>query len=275
MRKARGATAVEYGILSALIAVVTILGLQATGTNLGTTYCTIANQLSQAVGAGATASGCSATSSSSSSSSSADSSDSSADSSSSSSSDSSADGSGSDSSASSNILAIYDASNSYNANDETMKYLADNLGNLISAHVQSMTGIYDANGNELTNPKELATAIGVSDADYQMMENLANGTYPDPKAYNLNDSTSASEYNQAKQSAQNANIANIESDIASYPSASMYIPDLSKVSMTGTVRGVSQTATMTSSNPNSNIKYYQNSSGTFGGTLMLYNPTGD
>ncbi|WP_179861365.1 Flp family type IVb pilin [Acetobacter fabarum] len=268
-----GATAVEYGILSALIAVVTILGLQATGTNLGTTYCTIANQLSQAVGAGATASGCSATPSSNSSSGSADSSGSSADSSSSDSSGSS--DSSSDSSSSSSTPATYDASNSYYANDKTYKILSDNLGDLISAHVQSMTGIYDANGNELTNPKELATAIGVSDADYQMMENLANGTYPDPKAYNLNDSTSASEYNQAKQSAQNANIANIESDIASYPSASMYIPDLSKVSMTGTVRGVSQTATMDPSIPNSNIHSYQNSSNTFGGTLMLYNPTGD
>ncbi|WP_179290220.1 Flp family type IVb pilin, partial [Acetobacter fabarum] len=187
-----GATAVEYGILSALIAVVTILGLQATGTNLGTTYCTIANQLSQAVGAGATASGCSATPSSNSSSGSADSSGSSADSSSSDSSGSS--DSSSDSSSSSSTPATYDASNSYYANDKTYKILSDNLGDLISAHVQSMTGIYDANGNELTNPKELATAIGVSDADYQMMENLANGTYPDPKAYNLNDSTSASEY---------------------------------------------------------------------------------
>lgn len=266
-----GATAVEYGILSALIAVVTILGLQATGTNLGTTYCTIANQLSQAVGAGSIASGCSATSSSSSSSSSADSSGSSADSSSSSSSSASS----SDSSSSSSTPAIYDASNSYNANDGTMKYLIDNLGNLISAHVQSMTGIYDANGNELTTPKELATAIGVSDADYQMMENIANGTYPDQSAYNLNDSTSASEYNQALEAAQSANEANIESDIASYPSASMYIPDLSKVSMIGTVRGVSQTATMDPSNPNSNIHSFQNSSNTFGGTLMLYNPTGD
>lgn len=269
-----GATAVEYGILSALIAVVTILGLQATGTNLGTTYCTIANQLSQAVGAGATASGCSASSSSSSSSSSsADSSGSSADSSSSDSSGSS--DSSSDSSSSSSTQSEYNSSNSYYANDKTYKILSDNLGDLISAHVQSMTGIYDANGNELTNPKELATAIGVSDADYQMMENIANGTYPDQSAYNLNDSTSASEYNQALEAAQSANEANIESDIASYPSASMYIPDLSKVSMTGTVRGVSQTATMDPSNPNSNIHSFQNSSNTFGGTLMLYNPTGD
>jgi Flp pilus assembly pilin Flp len=70
MKQNVGATAIEYGILSALIAVTTIIALQSTGTNLGTTYCVIANDLSQAVGAGSTASGCSATSSSSSSSSS-------------------------------------------------------------------------------------------------------------------------------------------------------------------------------------------------------------
>ena len=58
-----GATAIEYGLLSALIAITTIVALQSTGTNLGTTYCTIANKLSQAVGAEATASGCSANSS--------------------------------------------------------------------------------------------------------------------------------------------------------------------------------------------------------------------
>lgn len=256
-----GATAIEYGILSALIAVVTILALQATGTNLGTTYCTIANKLSQATGAGATASGCSATPSPSSPNSSVTNSD----------------GTGSDNSAPESAPGKYNASNSYNANDQTMKYLASNLQTLMNSHVQSMTGIYDANGNELTTPKLLANAIGVSPEHYQMMENLANGTYPDPKAYNLNDSTSASEYNQALEAAQIANTANIENDIASYPSASMYIPDLSKVTMTGTVGvgGVTQTATITPSQSDSNIHSFQNSSGTFGGSLMLYKPTDD
>lgn len=168
-----GATAIEYGILSALIAVVTILGLQATGKNLGTTYCTIANELSQVVGAGATASGCSATSSSSSSSSSssADSSDSSADSSSSSSSDSSADGSGTDSSAPASTQPKYSASNSYTISDAGQQI--SNLLGMISKYPQnniaSMTGIYDSSGNPITTPQEYAEAIGISDDTYQKL----------------------------------------------------------------------------------------------------------
>lgn len=159
-----GATAVEYGILSALIAVVTILGLQATGTNLGTTYCTVANQLSQAVGAGNTASGCSATSSSSSSSSSADSSDSSADSSSSSSSsDSSADASSSSDSstvmtpASGTLLIPF--ANAVN----------NDLTNFAISGITTISGYYDANGNELTTPEQLANYVGVSDDLYNQL----------------------------------------------------------------------------------------------------------
>ncbi len=40
-----GATAIEYGLIAALIAVVIIGGATALGTNLGTTFDTIANKL--------------------------------------------------------------------------------------------------------------------------------------------------------------------------------------------------------------------------------------
>jgi Flp pilus assembly pilin Flp len=166
-----GATAVEYGILSALIAVVTILGLQATGTNLGTTYCTIANELSQAVGAGNTASGCSATSSSSYSSSSADSSGSSADSSSSSSSDiSSSSDSSADSSSDSSSGTVYNASNSYSMKVSGLGAELGLLNTIMNGSVHgtyvdsTITGLYDDSGNAITSMDDLRDYYGISDS---------------------------------------------------------------------------------------------------------------
>lgn len=173
-----GATAVEYGILSALIAVVTILALQATGTNLGTTYCTIANQLSQAVGAGSTASGCSATSSSSSSSSSsADSSGSSADSSSSSSSDSSVDAS----SSSDSSTVMTPASGPILISFENAA--TGNLGSFTRTGIATISGIYDADGNELTTPEKLANYLGVSDNLYNQFASALNANPFNQQAY--------------------------------------------------------------------------------------------
>lgn len=270
IQQAVGATAVEYGILSALIAVVTILSLQATGTNLGTTYCTIANQLSQATGAGATASGCSATSSSSSSSSSADSSGSD----SSSSSDSSADGSGSDSSTSASAPSTYDASNSYTAGGTI--FGLDNMTSFITHHVQGMTGIYDADGNEITSPVQFAEALGVSAEDYQTYADVLNGTNPDRSSVNQNNPASVSAYNQAYATAQTNAQNQIKSDMAKNPSANIYIPDVSKVSETGNDGLSNQTATYAYEDvPTPEIYIFQNSSGTFGPSLWLNKPTED
>ncbi|MFT8922788.1 Flp family type IVb pilin [Acetobacter sp.] len=242
-----GATAVEYGILSALIAVVTILGLQATGTNLGTTYCTIANQLSQAVGAGATASGCSASSSSSSSSSSsADSSGSSADSSSSSSSSDSS----SDSSSSSSTPAVYNSSNSYTAGSMGL----NNMITFAMTDFQSMTGMYDADGNEITTPQQYAEALGVSAEDYQALVDAYNGT-------NHNATAQTNAQNQ------------IKSDMANNTSANIYVPDLSQVSLT-----LSNGKTV--ENPIADVNWpvsyrLQNDDNTFSSVLYLNPPTGD
>jgi pilus assembly protein Flp/PilA len=41
----RGATAIEYGLIAALIAVVIITGVTAVGTNLSTTFTTISGKL--------------------------------------------------------------------------------------------------------------------------------------------------------------------------------------------------------------------------------------
>ncbi|XRB27378.1 Flp family type IVb pilin [Novacetimonas hansenii] len=247
-----GATAVEYGILSALIAVVTILGLQATGTNLGTTYCTIANQLSQAVGAGATASGCSATSSSSSaSSSSADGSGSSADSSSSSSSSDSS----SDSSSSSSTQVKYNASNSYTAGGS--KWALDNMLEFAQLNIQSMTGMYDAYGNEITSPVQFAETLGISAEDYQAFAD----------AYSL-----ISPHGTATDQTNTEN--KLKSDMASNPSANIYIPDLSQVSVTepdGETNLTAKGATGYAGNP----VYTIHGASDFSPPLMLNAPTGN
>ena len=48
LRRREGATAIEYGLIAALIAIVTIAGLSAVGTNLNTTYGTIAKSVTTA-----------------------------------------------------------------------------------------------------------------------------------------------------------------------------------------------------------------------------------
>lgn len=45
-RDDRGATAVEYGLIIALVAVAIVVGLTALGTNLGTLFSTIATKIS-------------------------------------------------------------------------------------------------------------------------------------------------------------------------------------------------------------------------------------
>ena len=48
LRDETGATAIEYGLLAALIAVAIIAALQALGNNLSTTFSTVSNQLQTA-----------------------------------------------------------------------------------------------------------------------------------------------------------------------------------------------------------------------------------
>jgi pilus assembly protein Flp/PilA len=45
VRDESGATAIEYGLIAALIAVVIITGVKAVGTNLSTTFTTISGNL--------------------------------------------------------------------------------------------------------------------------------------------------------------------------------------------------------------------------------------
>jgi pilus assembly protein Flp/PilA len=45
LKNESGATAIEYGLIAALIAVVIIGGVQAVGTNLSTTFTTISGNL--------------------------------------------------------------------------------------------------------------------------------------------------------------------------------------------------------------------------------------
>ena len=212
IRQEAGATSIEYGILSALIAVVTILSLQATGTNLGTTYCTIANELSQAVGAGSTASGCSAPSSSSSSSSSADSSGADSSGSSADSSSSSADSSGSGSADSSSSSGAVDSdSNSWTSG----AYLVPNAEALLN-YIDSgnLTGIYDENGNELKTTEDIASYFGVQ-SEYDAMHDAYYGYQ--------NGTVSASQESAASQALTDAE-ENITKQI--------YVPDPTAVTYT-------------------------------------------
>ncbi|GAN59762.1 hypothetical protein ACI01nite_18860 [Acetobacter cibinongensis] len=152
-----GATAIEYGILSALIAVVTILGLQATGTNLGTTYCTIANKLSQAVGAGSTASGCSANSSGSGSS------------------GNSGTRAGSSGTSADNSTVMTPASGTLLT--PFSNAVSSDLVNFAVYGITTISGFYDANGNKLTTPEQLANSVGVSDDLYnQLVSAITSGT---------------------------------------------------------------------------------------------------
>ena len=48
LKNESGATAIEYGLIAALIAVVIITGVSAIGTNLGTKFNTIAGNISSA-----------------------------------------------------------------------------------------------------------------------------------------------------------------------------------------------------------------------------------
>jgi pilus assembly protein Flp/PilA len=45
MREEEGATAIEYGLIASLIAVVIILAITAIGTNLSTTFNTVASNI--------------------------------------------------------------------------------------------------------------------------------------------------------------------------------------------------------------------------------------
>ena len=51
VRDSKGATAIEYGLIAALIAVAAIAALQSVGTKLGTTFNNVSNQLyAQSIG---------------------------------------------------------------------------------------------------------------------------------------------------------------------------------------------------------------------------------
>jgi pilus assembly protein Flp/PilA len=45
IRNEKGATAIEYGLIAALIAVAAIAAMQSIGTKLGTTFNTVANNM--------------------------------------------------------------------------------------------------------------------------------------------------------------------------------------------------------------------------------------
>ena len=52
LRDEQGATAIEYGLIAALIAVAAITAMQSLGNNLNTTFNTVSNHLSTANAAG-------------------------------------------------------------------------------------------------------------------------------------------------------------------------------------------------------------------------------
>ncbi len=52
IRDENGATAIEYGLIAALIAVVIIIAVSAAGTQVANTFCAVANSLYSAIGSG-------------------------------------------------------------------------------------------------------------------------------------------------------------------------------------------------------------------------------
>ena len=142
-----GATAIEYGILSALIGVATITAMQLTGVKLDNTYCYIATQISKAVGgSGGRCSGSSA----------------------------------SQSISSSPKPIIYNASKDYS--DDALNAWADlqlemmEFKQIGHGGFKSMSGIYDAEGNAIKTPEDIKNYFGFSDQAYE----LAMGKLQDP-----------------------------------------------------------------------------------------------
>ena len=162
-----GATAIEYGILSGLIAVATITGLQLTGVKLDNTYCIVASTLA---GGG----GCSSSANKSASSANGSSSDSGANSSA----DSSNSSSSSDSSSSADSSTpIYNASNSYSIRDEYAGYgpndgsQSENILDFAAQHgITEITGLFDQYGNDIKTPSQLASMFGAE----SLYDNYAN-----------------------------------------------------------------------------------------------------
>lgn len=157
-----GATAIEYGILSALIAVATITAMQLTGVKLDNTYCYIATKVSEAVG-GAGGGGCSSSANKSVSSANGSSSDSD---SSNSSADSSSDASDSSSSSDS-------SSGKIDINKATTPLLisgVERVDLLEGSTGFTISGLYDGDGNPVTNGDEIANAIGITPDEYDVLK---------------------------------------------------------------------------------------------------------
>lgn len=150
-----GVTAIEYGLLSSLIAVATITGLQLTGIKLDNTYCYIATKLSEAVG-GAGGGRCSSSANKSASSANGSNSDSD-------SSNSSADSSSSSDSSSGKIKIDTGNTPLLIGGDERVDLLEGSTGFTIS-------GLYDGDGNPVTNGDEIANAIGITPDEYDVLK---------------------------------------------------------------------------------------------------------
>ena len=161
-----GATAIEYAILSALIGVATITGLQLTGVKLDNTYCYIATQISKAVGG--SGGRCSATPSNSSSGPAGSGSGSSANGG-----NGSPTGSGSGSSTS-DSNPVSDSNSQSEKIDITNAPFVGNgteLENLLEKTFGfKMSGIYDANGNPVTNGDQLANALGITPDEINVLK---------------------------------------------------------------------------------------------------------
>ena len=128
-----GATAIEYGILSALIAVATITGIQLTGVNLDKTYCYIATKVSQASG-GTGGGGCSGSSSNPANKSESNAND-------------------------SDSISPVDLKNPSAFYPEF-----DFVSSLVQNGIVSLTGIYGSDGHPITTVSDLVTYVGIKQA---------------------------------------------------------------------------------------------------------------
>ncbi|MGX7346717.1 Flp family type IVb pilin [Acetobacter pasteurianus] len=268
VKKEVGATAIEYGILSALIGVATITGLQLTGVKLDNTYCYIATQISKAVGG--SGGGCSGSSSRASSSSSSNNSDGSSTDSGNSSKDTSSDAS--DSSSSSPGPVKYNASQNYSLRDEpSIDYVPseslDLLNNTVVYGITGITGLYNKYGTPITTPLDLATMFGLQN----QYEDYLNATIAFHKSIALNGGNAS----QESMNAYNTARANLYNAADSYYEKSEYSPQVfvnspSGVSFSGTDYKTGQNFTTTDTG-NDKISDLPNSTG---GQFIFTNSTG-
>lgn len=120
--------------------------------------------------------------------------------------------------------------------------VAQNLAEFATSGITTISGVYDAGGNELTTPEQLANSVGVSDDLYNQLVSAYTAKTPD---------------SQTQMDAQQA-----VRDAVSASGSQYYVPSLEDVSFTtssGTVYSYQTPSTYWATHDPANNLYYTSS----------------